>query len=155
MLLLILSISHLWNERDEYLTSCCENPPRLDPGKPLTEQMLRKHVRSLLACLAPSPALLHLGCPTSFSTCLGPSRSPVRVFRTPFSGPTHGGGCSFPVLEMHDADCFSVLKSWTYLSCFFNWTLSPLATKFPPQVSCTPHRAWLSLLHRVAQLKYS
>ena len=112
---------------------------------PLTAPMSRT-----FPCSPPSQLshlLLHL------SRSLKVSRT--RLQEAPFSGPTHGGGCSFPVLEMHDADCFSVLKSWTYLSCFFNWTLSPLATKFPPQVSCTPHRAWLSLLHRVAQLKYS
>ena len=89
MLLLILSISHLWIKTDEYLTSCCENPARLDPGKPLAWQLTwsrcsgNTYFRSLLACPSPYPALLPLGRPTSFSTCLGPSRSPLHVFREP------------------------------------------------------------------------
>ena len=75
------------------------------------EQMLRKHLLPLIACLSltlpcsppsgSSHLLLHLSRSLKVSlTCLQGA---------PFSGPAHGVGCSFPVFEMSDSDSFSVL----------------------------------------------
>lgn len=153
----------------KHLTSCCEDPGGLGPGKPrhgdqhgAGTQQTSVPAHCFLILLV-SSALLHWGCSSSRATWPGPSRSCSHVREPPPAAqplvgayPSNCSACSFPVLGMYGSDCFFVLFLNPLRICPVSPArLQALWPQDPISGFLCPFSTWLSALHRDAQLKFS